>query len=237
MKFPALALLAIPLAACSSAPVATPADAVHIADATDAPTDPCGGLCGTGTVCAEGHCVAFDAGIEGPLDALRPVDAMDVAEDRGSDAPRDTGCPAHADRLPSGGCACVIGYRLCGDTCRDLDTDSANCGACGNVCAGACATGRCVAVPDAGIDVAGDTADAAPDPCGGSCVTRPHALTLECLAGGGGTCIVRMCERGFADCNSAAIDGCETDITTRSDCGACRRQCTPREVCTNDGCR
>lgn len=76
-------------------------------------------------------------------------------------------------------------------------------------------------------EVATDT-PADVDRCGGSCAERPHATALECLSG---ACVVRACERGFADCNRAAADGCETPTTTRLDCGSCGNRCFAPDVC------
>ena len=223
MKFPAFALLVIPFSACSSAPASTLADATHIADAADAPTDPCGGLCGAGTVCAEGRCVAFDAGVDALVDAFRPVDAVDAVEDRGSDAPTDTGCPANADRLPSGGCACVIGFRLCGAECRNLDADPANCGACGTVCAGACVSGRCAAV----------CASMTPGNCCGVACDFAHA-TGVCTAG---VCTLGACAAGFGNCDGVAVNGCETNLTTSAaNCGACGAPCAAGRSCIASAC-
>jgi len=244
MKLYTVLVLALVLAACGSSPVAVPADAsqdaVRIVDATDAPTDPCGGLCGAGTACAEGRCVALDAGVDALVDALRPVDAMDVAEDRGSDAPTDTGCPAHADRLPTGGCACVIGYRSCADACVDIDTDPANCGACGNRCAGACAAGRC-AVVDAGADAAPDVVCASMTPgncCGVACPVPATASAATCVAGRCGVvCAALDGVPVYGDCDGMAANGCEVDLrTSAANCGACGAPCGAHRSCRARAC-
>ncbi len=242
MRFCTLLLFVLALAACGSAPVATPADATHLADAADAPTDRCGGLCGAGTVCIEGRCVASDAGVDVPVDVLLPADAMDVAEDRGSDAPMDTGCPANADRLPSGGCACVLGYRLCGDACRELDTDPANCGACGNVCSGGvCAGGRCATV-DAGVDVPADdgamcVSMTPGNCCGIACPTHPTG-TPTCSSGRCGIMCVSIAGAFVnGDCDGNAANGCEVDLRTdNGNCGACGAACASRRRCVNRAC-
>lgn len=78
------------------------------------------------------------------------------------------------------------------------------------------------------VDVSTDTpADA--DPCGGACDALPHVARATCETGA--VCAVRMCERGFADCNRASVDGCETPTTTRIDCGSCGVRCGTGRVC------
>jgi hypothetical protein len=41
---------------------------------------------------------------------------------------------------------------------------------------------------------------------------------------------------GRGDCNDDPDDGCETDVTTRMDCGACGRACAAGEVCVGRRC-
>ncbi len=59
------------------------------------------------------------------------------------------GCPAEARCASTTRgvvCACPVGLTHCGTACVDLQTASANCGACGNVCgySQACTNGACV---------------------------------------------------------------------------------------------
>ena len=58
-----------------------------------------------------------------------------------------------------------------------------------------------------------------PDHCGGcgvSCATETG--TAECVDG---ACVVTECAERLADCNDAAADGCEIDLSDSTLCGAC----------------
>ncbi len=59
----------------------------------------------------------------------------------------------------------------------------------------------------------------------GVCVA-PHAVSV-CRAG---SCAIERCETGFADCDMSAANGCEIDIGTSTDCGACGRSCVGAHV-------
>jgi hypothetical protein len=49
-------------------------------------------------------------------------------------------------------------------------------------------------------------------------------------------CALGACHAGWADCDDAAANGCETRLSTTSDCGACGRACDAGEVCGPTGC-
>ena len=54
-----------------------------------------------------------------------------------------------------------------------------------------------------------------------------------------GRCAIGACGAGFGDCNGDPRDGCETPLTTTSDCLACGTPCTlPHavEMCAAGGC-
>jgi hypothetical protein len=60
--------------------------------------------------------------------------------------------------------------------------------------------------------------------CTTVCVNRPLA-TRTCVDG---VCGIR-CATGYGNCDGDLVNGCETNLTTRKNCGACGR--TPTEVC------
>src|SRR6185369_13247141 len=60
--------------------------------------------------------------------------------------------------------------------------------------------------------------------CGGCGVTCFVANgTAGCA---GNTCFVQSCNAGFADCDGQYATGCETNLKTLSNCGACGATCS-----------
>ncbi len=137
--------------------------------------------------------------------------------------------------------ACPEGQTFCdGVGCVDLTRDSAHCGTCERACDGT-ATGtvqRCVAgvcrvaacVP--GRADCGGTDDCETDlatsvthcgACGQTCGAA-NVARATCAAG---RCAIGECRVGFADCDRAAVNGCEADLQSdATNCGACGRVCT-----------
>ncbi len=156
-----------------------------------------------------------------------------------------TVCAAPTGGAPTctaGGCGvmCNSGRTACGTgaatTCPDVMTDPANCGACGNACPDAqlCVAGRCqIDCPAPSticvatdvmscINTANDTAHCGR--CDNACPTPANA-TAACNAS---TCGIGACATGFADCDSAAANGCEVNTTnTLTSCGTCGTVCAP----------
>ncbi len=120
----------------------------------------------------------------------------------------------------------------CGDACVDLASDPTSCGACGAVCPGApfgtavCDAGACELACDAGYHVCGDACaeDASVASCGASC--SPCPVPANASATCDGTACGYACLPGFADCDGSAANGCESDLSAPSSCGACANDCT-----------
>ena len=241
------------LAACGSEAIDPPADAaqdradapVEAADATtpmDAPTAPCGGLCGVGTVCAEGRCVALDGGGDATsIDAPAVDITLDVAADVGgadaasTDVASTDAADCGAGRAPiDGACECAAGLTMCRSGCSNTSTDPVNCGVCSRSCRAdeVCRAGSCVALADATVapadasdvsdtpDVCTSTADPS-NCCGVDCPLRINGIRL-CSAG---HCAF-SCISGFANCDGDAANGCESaPATDPMNCGVCGNRC------------
>ena len=132
---------------------------------------------------------------------------------------------------------CMDPPTRCGASCVDTEQDARHCGGCDVVCPGGpnaaplCISAGCRLQCDPGYgDCDGDPSNgcemALDDPancgaCGREC-SLPGAVEA-CI---GGSCLVVGCEPGFEDCNGLAIDGCERDLRTVTDCGACGVPCS-----------
>jgi hypothetical protein len=141
--------------------------------------------------------------------------------------------------------ACEVGYADCDassfDGCESkLDSDVANCGACGAACpmpangTPKCENSTClVATCNAGYDdcnkVASDGCEIyLPSSvqncgaCGNLCDTYPHS-TPSCA---GSQCGIASCDQGYAHCFGDVTNGCETNLTNDlNHCGKCETIC------------
>ncbi|MBP6833267.1 MAG: hypothetical protein KA978_20935 [Deltaproteobacteria bacterium] len=156
------------------------------------------------------------------------------------------GCAAGACTIAS----CNAGFANCdgapGNGCeRNLNSDTNNCGACGNVCAGGqlCSAGVCVTTCGSGqtncSSVCRDlTTD--PDACG-ACGTVCSGTGIVSRTCGGSACS-GTCAAGRANCDAnLQTNGCETDINTSvATCGGCAGMaCSTNHIlpaCTGGNC-
>jgi hypothetical protein len=75
-----------------------------------------------------------------------------------------------------------------------------------------------------------------PNHCGG-CFPAEACRTTNGTPGcSAGKCATGGCRAGWRDCNGQWQDGCETDVTTSSNCGACRAVCPAGTTCGDGGC-
>lgn len=136
------------------------------------------------------------------------------------------------------------------DGCENDLRSLEHCGGCGTACAlanasescasGTCALGACdtgFANCDGMVDTGCETSLADPLSCGACrrmCVL-PNT-TPRCV---GGMCLPGPCNPGFGDCDGLPENGCETALTTATNCGACGAACNlpnASESCATGTC-
>lgn len=153
-------------------PIDAPADVVADARADLPPKldngQPCtaatAGNCTSGK-CVDGVCCESDC-----AGTCRRCNASGVCAAVNSGTDPET---CEGDFVCSGGsCGCPSPKTACGNTCRDLATDPANCRTCGTVCAGPPANGSGVCLGAAGCGVQCQSGHLA---CGGLCCDTPPA--------------------------------------------------------------
>jgi hypothetical protein len=127
--------------------------------------------------------------------------------------------------------------------CVSLDRDVQHCGGCNQPCpaGSACVGGQCSAGCVAPLQVCMSGPAACVDPrfdpdncggCGMPCPLPTNGLPA-CLSG---TCGLGACFPGFADCNGAAVDGCESTLDTTAHCGRCDVACGSGDSCVAGAC-
>jgi hypothetical protein len=165
--------------------------------------------------------------------------------------------PNASQACAQGACAlgaCDTGFENCNgdpaDGCEvDIETDPANCGACGAVCSiphamATCVNGMCsiqdcdlgwASCDDNPNDQCAYDIETDPDDCGacGAACIVPHA-TPDCTMG---TCGIAACDSGWTDCNDDPTDGCEANLQNDPmNCGQCGSVCTGQQTCQQGAC-
>jgi hypothetical protein len=157
-------------------------------------------------------------------------------------------CPADLPPCPTGAtrdaltceCNCPTGQTLCNDQCVDLDSDEANCGACGKACTGgtSCVGGSCQClVSVASVSAPATLQAVSTSPCNGVCCDSCQVCDQDrcrpcnaCETCEGGQCapnpVAQPCGEGC--CSSCQV--CD-DFTT----GTCR-DCNACETCEGGKC-
>jgi len=199
----------------------------------------CGQGCMPGRVCSAGTCqVSCGAGTTDCGGVCR-----DVQTDNANCGMCGTAC-ASGQVCTGGMCvvSCGAGLTNCAGTCRDTQTDTANCGACGTACAAGqvCANGACAASCQAGTqNCSGSCRNTQTDitACGGcgiACPTPANGAAF-CTAGRCGI----TCGTGFGDCDAMAGNGCETTLSSITNCNGCNVRCNfanAAAACLISGC-
>ncbi len=181
------------------------------------------------------------------------VDTTQSAENCGG-CGRPCPTPAHGAAVCTAstcGVTCDGGYGDCNarvdDGCEVPLVTLTNCGSCGAPCMPAHATGVCgdgscgIGSCEAGwadcngrvddgceVHVAVDASHCGS--CATACLASPAHASPVCGVTGCGV----LCQAGFGDCNADPLDGCERDLTTSGDCGACGTACAATFACQRD---
>ena len=122
------------------------------------------------------------------------------------------------------GLSCCPGSVACGATCVDLESNGANCGACGRACATGqtCTSGACQACAAV---------------CSGEC-TDLRSDSYNCGACGNACPSGRECTDGACvRCPTLCNGNCADLVTSGSDCGACGHACATDQECVASVCR
>lgn len=135
---------------------------------------------------------------------------------------------------------CPAGSTECFGLCVDTDTDRRFCGSCDTSCGvgQVCEDGECVLTCPAPLVECDGVCTRLDDDlnncgaCGNICLPLPNTIPT-CGAGGCNW----ECEAETADCNGAAIDGCEANLMNDEDnCGGCGVECNGSLGCVDGTC-
>jgi hypothetical protein len=131
--------------------------------------------------------------------------------------------------------ACVgsppVPCTVCGNQCVSLDTDSDNCGACGNGCGPGqvCLGGSCQLTCPTGWFQC-------PDACANLSWDAQHCGDCSTVCDPQSACVGGTCTRGCIDPEQVCDGLCVDPSTSRAHCGGCDLPCAPGQVCSQGAC-
>jgi hypothetical protein len=213
----------------------------------------CGNSCGSNSSCSSGSCACSAPWLNCNTSWSDGCEVNPTSDGNNCGA-CGSRCGANA-YCSSSSCACNTGYGNCAggwaDGCETSLTSLTNCGSCGRLCdlanaSESCSSGTCSIVscnPNWG-DCGGGASDGCETSlttlsncgrCGTPCAPA-NATGASC---GTGTCNYSSCSGGYGDCNGSRPDGCETSLTTLSNCGSCGTPCSlanASESCSSGTC-
>jgi hypothetical protein len=126
---------------------------------------------------------------------------------------------------------CAGGSELCGNTCVDVSSDRANCGACGSACGAGevCVDGAC-----------GVGCPASQVLCGGACIDtttdRRHCGACDAACADGEICVGGSCEISCPAGQTVCDGACASTDSDPAHCGGCGLACAAGEVCSEGAC-
>jgi hypothetical protein len=182
--------------------------------APDAGIPPVNGQCSGGMSLCSGACVNLqtDQNNCGKCSFPVPFGETCVNGKFSSSLPRSTATTAPGSAgtnaaTAGSSAACPSGQTSCTGTCRNLQTDTAHCGACGNSCTSgqSCQNGRCssgTAVPTASAKI-------------------PATLVVDL---------------GCSGRETACGNSCVDLLSDKKNCGVCGRTCGAQEICLGARC-
>ncbi|HKP58095.1 MAG TPA: hypothetical protein VJV78_15290 [Polyangiales bacterium] len=186
------------------------------------------------TLTSSSHCRACGASC-----ALKHVKSSVCAPDvGGGPCLIDHGC--HDDELgdcreSSAAVGCEDGWGDCdgidANGCETSLRSPSNCGSCGMTCTlasgeASCESGECkfVACKPTFADCGAGCISLSDNPQHCGACNSPCAAPNKCA---GGRCSAAQCAANMADCDGNASNGCEADLTSAGNCGACGVKCGP----------
>jgi len=214
-----------------------PANGCEVELATDAAhCGACRAACSSDRTCVGSSCVAC-SGLRIACAGTCIDPQTNPAHCGGCNAPCATR-PNAVTTCVAGGCGftCMAGFADCdgvaANGCESTNSDTTNCGTCGNACAAGvmCIDGRC-GCPAGRSDCDGNPATVCETNtamgdiancggCGTRCPTPPRGATMVCVAG---SCRIStvVCTAGIANCDGNDSNGCETTtLSNVNNCGA-----------------
>jgi hypothetical protein len=197
-------------------------------------------VCAAGQACVAGQCATTDSacvsgGVNLPAGTVVPSTSGDCHANQCDGSGHVVSVIDNTDTPPQTG-TCTTSVCTAGVPSQLPSAAGTSCGPGGAVCDG---TGNCVT----------PGCPAGQSLCGGVCTTVSTDV-LNCGACGqvcpvnnaspacvGGACTIASCNAGFANCNGAVADGCETNLfTSLNNCGACGHVCAAGQSCTAGAC-
>jgi hypothetical protein len=182
----------------------------------------CGNVCGMGTSCSGGACLA--TGCSG---GKRVCGGMCTDPQTDPDNCGSCGNACGGGRVCVGGaCQCPSGLAFCGAACVNLQNDIGNCGTCGRSCnGGTCQGGICQCAAGQQLcngtckNVQLDTSNCGV--CGRTCTPDQACVSGTCTCGPGTTL-----------CNGSCINTSNDNIN----CGGCGVTCPASSFCNGSAC-